>query len=107
AQEGVADFDFSGDSKDRWQQVVRAYGLTATMDESVQPRRVKFDVTNVNFFTAMRQACLVTKTFWAPLDEKQVIIAADTQQNHRQFDRMAMRTIYIPALTSPHQLYDV
>src|SRR5437868_4845309 len=95
-QEVVADFHFSGDSKDLLQQVVKTYGLTATMDESVQPRRVKFDVTNVNFFTAMRQACLVTKTFWAPLDEKQVIIAADTQQNHRQFDRMAMRTIYIP-----------
>lgn len=106
-QEVVADFHFTGDSRELLQQVVKTYGLTAIMDESVQPRRVKFDVTNVNFFTAMRQACLVTKTFWAPLDEKQLMIAADTQQNHRQFDRMAMRTIYIPAVTSPQQLNDV
>jgi len=44
---------------------------------------------------------------WAPLAEKQIVVAADTPQNHRQYDRMALRTLYIPNASTPQQLNDV
>ncbi|HKT68114.1 MAG TPA: hypothetical protein VJP83_01695, partial [Terriglobales bacterium] len=84
-----------------------AYGITVTLDDSVASRRVNFDIDNVNFATAMQAAGAVTHTFWAPLSDKQIIVATDTPQNHRQFDRMALRTIYIPNASTPQQLNDV
>lgn len=104
---GQRDFRFRGDSRTLLQQVATAYGITATLDDSVVSRRVHFDIDNVNFATAMQAAGEVTHTFWAPLSSRQIIVAADNPQNHRQFDRMALRTIYIPNATTPQQLNDV
>ena len=106
-QAGGRDFRFRGDSRTLLQQVAAAYGIAATIDDSVLSRQVRFDVDNVDFAAAMQAAGAVTHTFWAPLSEKQVVVAADTPQNHRQYDRMALRTIYIPNATTPQQLNDV
>ena len=106
-ESGNRDFRFRGDSRTLLQQVAAAYGITAALDESVVSRHVSFDIDNVNFLTAMQAAGEVTHTFWAPLSEKQVVVAADTPQNHRQFDRMALRTIYVPNASTPRELNDV
>jgi general secretion pathway protein D len=106
-ESGNRDFRFRGDSRTLLQQVAAAYGITATLDDSVASRRVSFDIDNVDYVTAMQAAGAVTRTFWAPLSEKQIVVAADTPQNHRQFDRMALRTIYVPNAATPQQLNDV
>ena len=102
-----AAFHFTGDSKDLLIQVAAAFGVVATIDESVQSRRVKFDLEPVDFFTAMRAAGDVTHSFWAATDEKQIIVANDTPENHRTYDRLAMRTFYIPGATAPTDLTDI
>jgi len=73
-------------------QVAHAYGITAQFDDSVQQRRVHFDIQDVNFATAMEAATAVTKTFWVPLSARQVLVLADTVENHRNFERMGLRT---------------
>jgi tetratricopeptide (TPR) repeat protein len=55
-----ADFHIHGDSRDLLTQVAKAYGVTATIDESVQSRRIGFDIQDVDFYTAMRAAEDVT-----------------------------------------------
>jgi len=101
------DFRFRGDSRTLLQQVAAAYGIAANLDDSVVSRYVRFDIDNVDFFTAMEVAGEVTHSFWAPLTENQIVVAADTPQNHRQFDRMAMRTIYVPEAITPQQVNDI
>ena len=81
--------------------------MTATFDESVVSRPVRFDLGQADFYTAMAVACQMTHTFWTPLDAKQILLAAETAQNHRQFDGMALRTFYLPGVTSPQELTDV
>src|SRR5207253_6724032 len=49
----------------------------------------------------------VTKTFWTPLGDKQILIAGDTSENRRQYERMAMRTFFIPGIDTPTGLNDV
>lgn len=102
-----AAFHFTGDSKTLLQQVAAAYGVIATIDDSVQSRRVKFDIEPVDFFTAMEAAGDVTHSFWSPSDERQIIVAGDTAENHRIYDRLAMRTFYVPGATSPTDLNDL
>ncbi len=101
------DFHYRGDGRGLLAQVASAFGVTVTFDESVVSRQIRFDLGQADFYTAMGTACQMTHTFWTPLDAKQILLAADTAQNHRQFDRMALRTFYLPGVTSPQELNDV
>jgi general secretion pathway protein D len=101
------EFHFRGDSHALLSQVAGTFGVAAELDESVQSRRVHFDMESVDFYTAMRAACEVTGAFWIPLSEKQVFVAKDNAENHRQFDHMALRTFYIPGATTPADLNEL
>ena len=101
------DFHFRGDSRGLLAQVAAAFGVTTVFDDSVTPRRVRFDIQDVDFYTAMGAACGVTRTFWTPLAEKEILLASESPENHRQFDRMALRTFYVPGITAPKDLNDI
>ena len=102
-----ADFHYTGDSVGLLTLIGNVYGVAPTIDESVKARNVRFDITDVNFYQAMQAVALLTHTFWVPLSEKQFLVAADTAENHRQFDRMGLRTFYIPTASNPQALNDV
>jgi general secretion pathway protein D len=102
-----ADFHYRGDGHGLLTKVAGAFGVVATFDDSVVSRRVRFDIDNVDFYTAMRAACDVTHTFWTPLEDKQVLLATESPENHRLFDRMALRTFYLPGVTTPQELNDI
>ncbi len=101
--EDLATFHYSGDVHGLFEMLSGAYGVKAQFDESVQNRQVRFDVDRVGFFTALRLACDVSKTMWSPLDAHQVLIASDTPLNHKQFDRMSLRTFILPPHSSPQE----
>lgn len=102
-----ADFHYRGDGRGLLTQVASAFGVTATFDDSVVSRQLRFDLGSADFYTAMAAACQMTHTFWTPLDDKQILLAAENAQNHRQFDRMALRTFSLPGATSPQELNDI
>jgi len=100
-------FHYRGDSRGLLTTVAGSYGVAVTFDDSAPSRSVRFDIENVNFGTAMQAAAAVTKTFFTPLDVKQILIAADTAENHRLFDRMGYRTFQIPGTTTPQELTEI
>ena len=98
-----ATFHFTGDVKDLFGQLAAAYSMKVQFDDSVRARPVTFNVDNVDFFTALRLACQVSKSMWSPLDSHALLVAEDTIQNHKQFDRMVLRTFVLPAHSSPQE----
>ncbi|MBV9181613.1 MAG: hypothetical protein JO356_09890, partial [Acidobacteria bacterium] len=103
-----ASFHFRGDARELFEQIAHVYGVSAEVEDSVPSRRVSFDIDNVDFYKAMLAADSVAKTFWVPLDGKQMLIALDSPDNRQHYQRMAMRTFYVPgAATSPQGLNDV
>lgn len=103
-----ASFHFRGDSRDLLTTIATAYGVSAQVEESVLSRRINFDIDDVDFSQAMSVAAQMTRTFWTPLGEKQMLVAADNPENRRQYERLAMRTFYIPGgSSSPTALNDV
>ena len=62
---------------------------------------------DVGFYLAMRLAGAITKTFWSPLQEKQILVAADSTENHRLYDRMGLRTFYVPTSGAPQEIQDL
>ena len=103
----VESFHFRGDSRQLLNQVAGAYGIIVTIDDSVVSRQVRFDVDDIGFYKAMQLAGAVTKTFWAPLQQKQIMVAADSTETRRLYDRMGMRTFYIPDASTPQALQDL
>ena len=101
-----ADFHYRGDSRGLLTEIGTAFGIDVTFDDSVQSRQVRFDITGVDFYSAIRVASALTKTFWTPLEDKQILIAADTPENHKNFDRMALRSFRVSAST-PQELNDI
>lgn len=101
------DFHFRGDARTLLTQVAQAYGMIAEFDDSVQQRRVRFEIQDVNFATAMEAANKVTKTFWVPLSSRQMLFAADTIENRRNLERMSLRTFYLPDVSSDQQLNEM
>ena len=104
---GLKDFQYRGDARTLLTEIARAYGITATIDDSVQARRVRFDIEKVNFATAMEAATRVTKTFWIALSGSQMYVVADTLENRRNFERLAIRTYYLTDVMAPQELADM
>jgi len=105
--ESRATFHFTGDARSLFNQLASAYNVKVQFDDSVAARNVVFNVDDVNFFTALDLACRVTKTMWAALDSHQLFVAADNPENHKQYDRMLLRTFILPSHSSPQEATDL
>lgn len=102
-----ATFHYSGEVRGLFAQLGTAYGVTAQFDDSVQTRQVVFNVDDVDFFTALKLIGEVSKTMWAALDAHHMLIAADNTENHKQYDRMSLRTFILPPHSTPQEATDV
>lgn len=102
-----ATFHFTGEVRSLFTQLAAAYSMTVQFDETVETRQVVFNVDDIDFFTALRLACRVSKTMWAALDARQILIAKETPENHRHYDRMALRTFILPPHSTPQEATDL
>ncbi len=80
------------------QRVYKAYGIDATLDQSVPAIPVRFDADNLLFHDAEDLLGLVTTSFAVPLDAHRVLVARDTRENREQFLRQEMETIHLPGM---------
>src|SRR5208283_5289068 len=81
----LATFHYRGDVRGLFTELASAYGVKAQFDDSVAAKTVRFYVDDVDFFTALELACKVSKSMWTALDSHQLLIAANTAENHRQY----------------------
>jgi general secretion pathway protein D len=98
------DIHFTGDSRGLLTGVASSYGLTVIFDDNFPSRRVHFDIQNADFATAMQAASVATKSFTVALGDKVLFAAVDNAENHRLFDRMGLRTFYIPGNNTAQDL---
>jgi Flp pilus assembly secretin CpaC/tetratricopeptide (TPR) repeat protein len=103
---GLHSFHLHTDQKTAIQQVFKAFGVQATVDDSVHFSQVRLDLDGASFEQAARILGLVTDSFYVPLDAHRVLVARDTADNRKQFERLEMETIYLPGLTTT-QINDV
>ena len=103
---GMHSFHLRTDQRQAIQQVFKAYGVEATLDESVSPTQIRLDMDDASFEQAMRAVSLLTSSFYVPLDAHRVLVARDTQENRQQLMRLGLETIYLPGLSAT-ELTDV
>jgi type II secretory pathway component GspD/PulD (secretin) len=104
---GPRNFHLRGSTRDIITQVALAYGITALFDDSVASRPVRLDLEEATWQQASSALTRLTKTLWSPLSARQVLFAADTDENRRSLQRMSMCTFYIPQATTPQALNEI
>jgi general secretion pathway protein D len=102
-KDGNKSFHFRGDVRGLFAELGTDYGVTVQFDDSVVARKIRFYADDIDFFTALRLACATSKTMWTALDTRQLFIAADTPENHKQFDRMSLQTFIMPEHSTPQE----
>jgi type II secretory pathway component GspD/PulD (secretin) len=105
--EAKQDFHFKGDSRGLLQRLWSAYGIRPLIDNSVVSKQLRFDLEGADFATATEIASQMTKTFYIPMSSTQALIVADTPDNRKNFERLALRTFYIGDASSPQDVNDV
>jgi general secretion pathway protein D len=105
--DGHHDIHYRGDSRGLLTAVAASYGLAVVFDDSFPSRRVRFDLENADFGTAMQAASAVTKSFSVALEDTVLFASADTLENHKLYDRMGMRSFYIPGSSTVQELNEL
>lgn len=103
----LATFHYRGNARGLFTELAIAYGVTAQFDDSVANRDVQFNVDEVDFFTALKLACAISKTMWSALSAHQLLLAADNPENHKQYDRMSLATFTLPAHSTPQEVTEM
>jgi general secretion pathway protein D len=105
--DGRHDFHYRGDSRGLVTAVAASYGLTVVFDDNFPSRRVRFELENADFSVAIQAASAVTKSFSFALEDTVLFACAETPDNHRLYDRVGLRSFYIPGASSAQELNDL
>jgi general secretion pathway protein D len=97
---GVHSFHLHESQRQIIQAVFKAYGVEATIDESIRGIAARFDADDANFAEATRALLLVTRSFFVPIDPHRVLVAFDTRQNRIEFTRNGEETVYLAGLNA-------
>jgi tetratricopeptide (TPR) repeat protein len=100
-------FDLRGDTRTAYEQVAGAFGIKATFDPDVVSRQVRIQAQSVDFATAMTILGSQTATFWRPVNETLIFVAADTAEKRRQFGVQAEQTIPLPSSASNEEMTEL
>lgn len=100
---GAHSFHLRSDRRNVIEQVFKAYGLSAMLDDSVDTEQTRLDVDDASFNEAMRLLGLVTGTFYVPLDAHRALVAKDTRELRERLAREEMETLYLPGLSTTGQ----
>ncbi len=93
-------FHLHNDQRQVIDQVFKAYGVKAMLDDSVQPTQIRLDLDDVNFADATRILEMATHTFYVPLDAHQVLVADDTRDKRGKLMPQESETVYLSGLSA-------
>jgi general secretion pathway protein D len=98
-------FHFRADAHEMLRTILLAYGIKAQFNTDIPSTSPRIDVDNVNFQQMLPILQLLTGTFLAPLNATTALVLKDTPENHNQFDRYGLETVYMPGF-STEEIHD-
>jgi general secretion pathway protein D len=104
---GKKSFHLQGDTRQLYTQIGAAFGISMQFDQGLNSRMLRFDLDNVDFYEVVGLAGKMTKTFWAPVSGHEAIVANDTLETRKQYERMALRTFYVGNIAAQTDLNDL
>ena len=81
------------------QQVLKAYGIDATIDESVRGATVRLDLDDADFAEAMHVVSMLTGTFYTAIDPHRALVARDNREMRQQYAHSLVETVPLSGLS--------
>jgi general secretion pathway protein D len=97
---GAHSFHIRASQRQVIQQVFRAWGIEAAVDDSVRGNVVRLDLDDTNFADAVHVLSMLTNSFYVAVDPHRALVARDTRELRQQYTRSALETVPLSGLTA-------
>ncbi len=97
----------SEDTKVIYQAIGKAAGINVLFDPEYNGKRIQIDLTNMSLLDALRIVGAVSNTFWRPITDNTIFVAANTRTKRTEFDDLAVQTFYLSNAWQQNDLNDV
>jgi general secretion pathway protein D len=95
------------DAKVVYQAIGKAAGVNVLFDPDFTSKRIQVDLNNVSLLDALRIVGTISNTFWRPVTENTLFVAANTRARHTELDEQAVQTFYLSNAWQQNDLTDV
>lgn len=100
-------FRIQADTKTAYEQVAQAFGLKVIFDPDLPASNTRFNLPDVDFYTAVKVLTLQTGTFWRAVDAGTFFVALDTLEKRREFEPQVEQTFALPVSASTTDISEV
>ena len=104
---GTRTFNLRGNTQQAYQEVAKQFGVRVSFDVDLRTRNVRLRLSDVTFETAMKVLGPMTDTFWRPLTKDLFFVADDNPQKRKDYDATVVRTILLPASSTPEDVTEM
>jgi general secretion pathway protein D len=95
------------DSKVIYQAIGKAAGINVLFDPDYNGKQIQVDLTNVSLMDALRIVGTLSTTFWRPITNNTIFVAANSRSKHTELDEQAVQTFYLSNAWQQNDLNDV
>jgi general secretion pathway protein D len=95
------------DAKMVYQAIGKAAGVNVLFDPDFTSKRIQVDLNNVSLLDALRIVGTISNTFWRPVTDNTLFVAANTRARHTELDEQAVQTFYLSNAWQQNDLTDV
>jgi len=94
------------DSKVVYTTIGKLAGINVLFDPDYTSRRISIELNNVSLDQALEIVALESKTFYRPVTENTIFVAADTPGKRKELEQSVVKTFYLSNVSSPNDLQD-
>jgi len=95
------------DSKTVYQAIGKAAGINVLFDPDYISKRIQVDLNNVSLLDGLRIVGTLSSTFWRPITQNTIFVAANTRSKRAELDEQAVQTFYLSNAWQQNDLNDV
>lgn len=97
----------TADSKVVYEAIGKAAGINVLFDPSYEGKGIQVALLNVTLMDALRIVSIESNTFWRPVTDNTIFVAANTRTKHTELDEQAVQTFYLSNAWQQSDLNDV
>ena len=95
------------DSKVVYEAIGKAAGIIVLFDPDYNGKRIQVELNNVSLLDALRIVGTLSTTFWRPVTDNTIFVAANTRAKRTELDELAVQTFYLANAWQQNDLNDV